>query len=97
MLACRLPLIIIKDGERRDLLKDSAEEQRCTACCSEEEKIVVVDPRRYLVEMKSIEEELEELPRARESHTAGYVMHSPPFRTNLDRLVDGRWIGKAVP
>ena len=84
---------IIKDGERRDLQKDSAEEQRCTACCSEEEKIVVVDPRRYLVQMKSIEEELEELPRVRKSPTAVYVMHSPPFRTNLDRLFDGRWIG----
>ena len=84
---------IIKDGERRDLQKDSAGEQRCTACCSKEEKIAVVDPRRYLVQMKSIEEELEELPRARESQTALYVMHSPPFRTNLDRLFDGRWIG----
>ena len=84
---------IIKDGERRDLQKDSAEAQRCTACCSEEEKIVVIDPRRYLIQMKSIEEELEELPRAREAHSAVYVMHSPPFRTNLDRLFDGRWIG----
>jgi len=84
---------IIKDGERRDLQGDSAEQQCCTACCSQGERIVVVDPRRYLVQMKSIEEELEELPASRESHTAVYVTHSPPFRTKLDRLFDGRWIG----
>jgi Icc-related predicted phosphoesterase len=43
--------------------------------------------------MKSIDEELEELPTPREFQMAVYVMHSPPFRTNLDRLFDGRWIG----
>ncbi len=84
---------IIKDGERRDLQADSTEQQRCTACCSLGEKILVVDPRQHFFRMKSIEEELEELPTSRESHTAVYVMHSPPFRTNLDRLFDGRWIG----
>ena len=84
---------IIKDGERRDLQRDSTEQQRCTACCSLGEKIVVVDPRQYFVRMKSIEEELEKLPSVRESQRAVYVMHCPPFRTNLDRLFDGRWIG----
>jgi Icc-related predicted phosphoesterase len=84
---------IIKDGERRDLHIDSTEQQRCTACCSLGEKIIVVDPCQHFVRMKSIEEELEELPPARKSHAAVYVMHSPPFRTNLDRLFDGRWIG----
>jgi Icc-related predicted phosphoesterase len=83
----------IKDGERRDLQADSAEQQRCTACCSMGAKIIVVDSPRYLLRSKSIEEELEELPTPRDSHTAVYVMHSPPFRTNLDRLFDGRWIG----
>jgi len=84
---------IIKDGERRDLQKDSSEQQRCTACCSQGEQIIVVDPQQYFVRMKSIEEELEELPGVRESHSAVYVMHCPPFSTNLDRLFDGRWIG----
>jgi len=84
---------LIKDGERRDLQTDSTEQQRCTACCSLGAKIIVVDPRQYFARMKSIEEELEELPTARESHPAVYVMHSPPFRTNLDRLFDGRLIG----
>ena len=83
---------IIKDGERRDLQTDSTEQQRCTACCSLEEKIIVVEPRQYFARRKSIEEELEELPRVRKSPTAVYVMHSPPFRTNLDRLFGGRWI-----
>jgi len=84
---------IIKDGERRDLQTDSAGQQRCTACCSLGEKIIVVEPSEHFARMKSIEEELEELPRARESRTSVYVMHSPPFHTNLDRLFDGRWIG----
>jgi hypothetical protein len=84
---------IIKDGERRDLRIDSTEQQRCTACCSLGEKIIVVDPRQHFVRMKSIEEELEKLPGVRESHSAVYVMHCPPFSTNLDRLFDGRWIG----
>lgn len=84
---------IIKDGERRDLQTDSTEQQRCTSCCSKGEQIIVVDSLQYFVRMKSIEEELEELPGVRESHSAVYVMHCPPFSTNLDRLFDGRWIG----
>ena len=84
---------IIKDGERRDLQTDSTEQQRCTACCSLREKIIVVDPRQYFARRKSIEEELEKLATAREPDNAVYVMHSPPFRTTLDRLFDGRWIG----
>jgi Icc-related predicted phosphoesterase len=43
--------------------------------------------------MNSIEEELEQLPTARDYRKTAYIMHSPPFRTNLDRLFDGRWIG----
>lgn len=83
----------IKDGERRDLQKDVVDQQRCTACVSQGAKIVVVDPRRYFASMNSIEEELGELPTARDYRKTVYVMHSPPFRTNLDRLFDGRWIG----
>jgi Icc-related predicted phosphoesterase len=83
----------IKDGERRDLLDDAVDGQRCTACVSQGPKIIVVDPRRYFASMNSIEEELEQLPTARDYRKTVYVMHSPPFRTNLDRLFDGRWIG----
>ena len=84
---------IIKDGERRDLQMDPPEQQRCTACCSQGEKILVIDPQSHFVRMKCIEEELQELPKARESHCAVYVMHCPPFHTNLDRLFDGGCIG----
>ena len=83
----------IKDGERRDLQDDVVHQQRCTACVSQGEKIVVVDPCRYFASVMSIEEELEELPTVRDYRKTVYVMHSPPFRTNLDRLFDGRWIG----
>jgi Icc-related predicted phosphoesterase len=84
---------IIKDGERRDLQMDPTEQQRCTACCSQGERILVVDPQLHFVRMKCIEEELQELPKARDSRSTVYVMHCPPFHTNLDRLFDGRCIG----
>jgi Icc-related predicted phosphoesterase len=83
----------IKDGERRDLLDDDVDGQRCTACVSQGSKIIVVDPRRYFASMDSMEEELQELPTVRDYRKTVFVMHSPPFRTNLDRLFDGRWIG----
>jgi Icc-related predicted phosphoesterase len=83
----------IKDGERRDLLNDAVGGQRCTACVSQGPKIIVVDPCRYFTSMDSIEEELEQLPTVRDYRKTLYVMHSPPFHTNLDRLFDGRWIG----
>jgi Icc-related predicted phosphoesterase len=84
---------IIKDGERRDLQMDPTEQQRCTACCSRGERIFVVDPQLHFVRMKCIEEELQELPKARGSRRTVYVMHCPPYHTNLDRLFDGRCIG----
>ncbi len=83
----------IKDGERRDLLDDAVGGQRCTACVSQGAKIIVVDPCRYFASMGSIEEELEQLPMVQDYGKTVYVMHSPPFHTNLDRLFDGRWIG----
>jgi len=83
----------IKDGERRDLQGDVAEQQRCTACLSQQGKITVVDTNQYFMSMKSIEVELEELPEVADYGKAVYVMHSPPFHTHLDRLFDGRWIG----
>jgi Icc-related predicted phosphoesterase len=83
----------IKDAERKDLKDDSVDVQRCTACCSQGEKILVVDPVQYFSGMDSIEEELEQLPVSPDSSKTVYVMHAPPFQTNLDKLFDGRWIG----
>ena len=83
----------IKEGERRDLQKDVVDQQRCTACVSQGAKIVVVDPEQYFASVMSIEEELERLPKERDPSRTVYVMHSPPFKTNLDRLFDGRWVG----
>ncbi len=83
----------IKDGERRDLRGDSVYRQRCTACCSHGAKIVVVDPIQHFVSAESIEEELESLPKPGDFRKTVYVMHSPPFKTTLDRLFDGRWVG----
>jgi Icc-related predicted phosphoesterase len=83
----------IKDGERRDLQADTVDRQRCTACLSKGAKIVAVDPLYYFSGLQSIEEELETLPTPQDSNKSVYVMHSPPFKTSLDRLFDGRWIG----
>jgi len=83
----------IKDGERRDLHKDIVHQQRCTACASQGAKIVAVDPEQYFASVMSIEQELEQLPQGRDPLRTVYVMHSPPFKTNLDRLSDGRWVG----
>jgi Icc-related predicted phosphoesterase len=83
----------IKDGERRDLRGDPIDRQRCTACCSQGGKILVVDSIQYFVSVPSIEEELEWLPKPRDFRKTVYVMHSPPFKTSLDRLFDGRWVG----
>ena len=83
----------IKDGERRDLQKNVVDQQRCTACVSQGAKIVVVDPEQYFASVNSIEEELEQLPTARDYRKTVYVMHSPPFKTNLDRLFDVWWVG----
>lgn len=84
---------IIKDGERRDLRDDAIHSQRCTACRSQGVKIVSVDPLQHFSGVKSIEEELRLLPSPRDFRRSIYVMHAPPFETNLDRLFDGRWIG----
>ena len=83
----------IKDAERRDLKGDAPGRQRCTACRSIGKKIVAVDPVLHFSSLKSMEEELAELPVPRSFDKAVYVMHSPPFGTNLDRLSDGRMIG----
>ena len=55
--------------------------------------VIVVDPLQYFADTQSIEEELELLPIPRDSSRTIYVMHAPPFQTNLDRLFDGRWVG----
>ncbi len=83
----------VKDGERRDLRGDSIHRQRCTACRSSGEKIIAVDPVQHFANVASIEEELEWLPEPADFRKSVYVMHSPPFKTCLDRLFDGRWIG----
>jgi Icc-related predicted phosphoesterase len=83
----------IKDGERRDLRGDPVRRQRCTACCSQGAKIFAVDPIQYFAGVESIEEELEGLPKPKDFRKTVYVMHSPPYKTSLDRLIDGRWVG----
>ncbi|MFP3870945.1 MAG: metallophosphoesterase [Syntrophobacteria bacterium] len=83
----------IKDGERRDRRKEMSQAQRCTACRSQGGRIVAVDPYQHFAGLKSIEEELEQLPAPQNPRKGVYVMHSPPSRTKLDRMADGRWIG----
>ena len=41
----------------------------------------------------TMEEELVKLPLPNSYQETVYVMHAPPFRTNLDALYDGRSVG----
>ena len=83
----------IKDRERRDMRDDAVDGQRCTACRSLGGRIAAVDTVQYFAGLQSIEEELGNLPAPDDPRKSVYVMHAPPFGTNLDRLFDGRWIG----
>ena len=84
---------LIKDNERRDLQNDAVNPQRGTACRSAETKLVVVDPLLHFAELPSIEEELNQLPMPDDLQRSVYVMHAPPFKTKLDIMDDGRFIG----
>jgi uncharacterized protein len=52
-----------------------------------------VDPGPYLREKGTIEMDLEELPVPDDMGKTIYVMHSPPFGTNLDVIPGGHFVG----
>jgi Icc-related predicted phosphoesterase len=52
-----------------------------------------IDPDAYLREKGTIEKDLEGLPAPEDMGKAVYVMHSPPFKTNLDVIPGGHFVG----
>jgi len=83
----------IKDGERIDIVGAPMEPQTHTACISTRAGITQLNPNFYFRRNLTMEEELTQLPVPESFQKTIYVMHAPPFQTNLDHLYDGRHIG----
>lgn len=84
---------MMKDFERLDFRNDIIEEQKTKAYLSRGRQPFNIDLSDYLQGLKSIEEELGELPEPRDYRKAVYAMHSPPFGDKLDVIYDGRSVG----
>ena len=52
-----------------------------------------IDPDHYLRDRGTIEKDLENLPTPESMGKTIYVMHSPPFGTNLDVIPGGHYVG----
>jgi len=50
-------------------------------------------PHVYLRQRETIQEDLDHLSRPKDPRKTIYVMHSPPFKTKLDRIMGGRFTG----
>jgi Icc-related predicted phosphoesterase len=55
--------------------------------------LIPIDPHLYLRQQETIEEDLDRLPKSEDRRRTIYVMHSPPFKTKLDRIVGRRFTG----
>jgi Icc-related predicted phosphoesterase len=83
----------MKDFERPDYHGDSIREQPPNVFLADGAEAIPVDFMARLATLPSIEEELEELPKPRDPARCIYVMHSPPHRTAIDVIHDGRQVG----
>ena len=57
------------------------------------DQLIPIDPHPYLRQRETIEEDLAHLPGPKDPEKTIYVMHSPPFKTKLDRIEGGRFTG----
>ncbi len=57
------------------------------------DRLVPIDPHSYLRQRGTIEEDLDRLPEPKDPGRTIYVMHSPPFQTELDQIGGGRSTG----
>ncbi|HSB03710.1 MAG TPA: metallophosphoesterase [Thermodesulfobacteriota bacterium] len=55
--------------------------------------LIPIDPLVYLRQRETIREDLDHLARPKNPGKTVYVMHSPPFKTNLDQIIGGRFTG----
>lgn len=81
-----------KDFEKLDKRTDPVPDPLPAASISVHDEIQPVDTSIYYQSRTSIEQDLEMIREEKEKRTI-YVMHSPPFNTNLDLLHDGQHIG----
>ena len=82
-----------KESERIDIPSAPREPQLSAACVSTHEGIIKIDAQSHFNSHSTIEEELEMLPPVKSWQKTVYVMHAPPYQSNLDLLYDGRSIG----
>ena len=83
----------IKDSERIDTAEARIEPQHFAAYVSGDKNIIQIDSATHFSRHNTIEQELARLPVPKSYKKTVYVMHAPPFRTNLDVLYDGRPVG----
>ncbi len=83
----------IKDSERLDTADAPIEPQCCSAYISTDKGIRQINSLTHFSRHHTVERELARLPVPKSYQKAVYVMHAPPFGTNLDILYDGRSVG----
>ena len=83
----------IKDSERVDTTEAPIEPQYFAAYISTDSEIRQIDAVTHFRRHHTMEEELAKLPVPKSYQKTVYVMHAPPFQTNLDVLYDGRSVG----
>lgn len=83
----------VKDWERFDGQEHRAPEESFLPYISAESGIRRIKVEEWLNRKKTIEEELRELSKRTDPEKTVWVMHAPPFETNLDRLYNGDSVG----
>jgi Icc-related predicted phosphoesterase len=81
-----------KDYEKMDDLDSPWPSQKSPSyirSTEEPDQLVVIDPHVYLRQRGTIQEDLDHLPEPPHFNKAIYMMHSPPYGTNLDLIRGG--------
>jgi Icc-related predicted phosphoesterase len=81
-----------KDYEKRDDLDSPWPPQKTPSyirSAEESGQLMSIDPHVYLRQKGTIREDLDHLPDPRSFNKAIYIMHSPPYGTNLDLIRGG--------
>ena len=82
-----------KDFEKKDKDNDKLNTQRLLAFVSENDKLVRTDMEKHFHNNTSIETDLINLEIPKKKKNSIYVMHSPPYGTDLDVLYNEKNVG----
>ena len=85
-----------KDFEKMDDLESPWPPQKSPSYIRSEDQtdlLVPVDPYLYLRQRETIREDLDHLSKPKDPKRTIYVMHSPPFGTEVDQIRGGRFTG----